>query len=309
MNLTPEKSFKSHTKLMVSGEYLVLKGAMSLALPLKYSQQLTIQEHSGTPGIKWKSRIKSESWFNATYLLPDFRVSETNNNPIAETLSTILQAAKSLNPSFLQASSEYTITSVMDFEPGWGIGSSSSLISNIAYWAECDPYELNFQVFNGSGYDIACSRSSFPIIYKIKDDKPFVELAQFNPPFYTSLYFVYLNKKQNSKESILKLDRSKITTGDITAISKITTDLIAAPDLESFKLLMEKHEQIIANIINATPIKSLLFSDFRGSIKSLGAWGGDFIMVASNESEKYIRDYFNAKNLKTIFRYDEIVLV
>jgi mevalonate kinase len=308
MNRSAEKSFKSQTKLMVTGEYLVLKGALSLALPLKYSQQLTISEHSGTPSIKWKSQIKSESWFNATYLLPDFKISETNNNPIAETLSTILQAAKSLNPSFVKASSEYTVTSVMDFEPGWGIGSSSSLISNIAYWADCDPYTLNLQIFNGSGYDIACARSSFPIIYKLKDEKPFVEFAKFNPPFYAALYFVYLNKKQNSRESILKLDKSKITTDELAAISQITNDLVEATDLESFQLLMEQHERIIANIINAIPIKTLLFSDFRGSIKSLGAWGGDFIMVASNESEKYIRNYFTAKNLETIFRYDEIVL-
>ena len=303
MNLTPEKSFKSHTKLMVSGEYVVLKGALSLALPLKYSQQISISEHPGSHRIKWKSLIYNELWFSATFLLPNFEVSETNNVTIAETLSTILQAAKRLNPSFLQASSEYTVTSVMDFELSWGIGSSSCLISNIAFWANCDPFKLNFQIFNGSGYDIACSRSSFPIIYKIKDQNPSFESAKFNPPFFNSIYFVYLNRKQSSKESILKLDKSKITSGDITAISQITTDLIKANNLDSFQLLMEEHEQIIANIINSIPIKLLNFNDFRGSIKSLGAWGGDFIMVASSESEEYIRNYFNAKNLNTIFRY------
>jgi len=40
----------------------------------------------------------------------------------------------------------------------------------------------------------------------------------------------------------------------------------------------------------------------------LGAWGGDYIMAASAESEAYVRDYFNSKNLNTIFRFDEIAM-
>ena len=71
---------------------------------------------------------------------------------------------------------------------------------------------------------------------------------------------------------------------------------------------MDQHEDIIAKIIQIKPIKSLLFNNFKGSVKSLGAWGGDFVMVASEESEEYVRNYFTTKNLNTIFRYDEILI-
>ena len=71
---------------------------------------------------------------------------------------------------------------------------------------------------------------------------------------------------------------------------------------------MDQHEELTARIIGQTPIKQLLFSDFNGSIKSLGAWGGDFILAASGASEKYVQEYFNRKNLFTIFNYSEFVI-
>jgi len=42
-------------------------------------------------------------------------------------------------------------------------------------------------------------------------------------------------------------------------------------------------------------------------MKSLGAWGGDFILAASTETESSVRNYFDGKNYPLIFRYNEIV--
>ena len=301
------KTFKSQTKLMLTGEYLVLKGAISLALPLKFSQQLTVQENQGIPSVKWTSLIDNDLWFHATILLPDFHISETNNPGLSETLVKILQTAKILNPRFLEHGKEHQVTSLMDFNPSWGIGSSSSLISNIAWWAECDPFKLNNLIFNGSGYDIACARSSSPIRYQISENQPLYEKSDFHPNFFRQIYFIYLNRKQNSKESIGKSDLSNVKPEDIGSISELTISLEKANSLSIFMELMNQHEELISNILQIEPVKSLYFNDFKGSIKSLGAWGGDFIMAASSESEQYIRNYFAGKNLNTIFRYDEVI--
>ena len=293
---------------MLTGEYLVLKGALSLALPLRFTQKLTVTEHEGIPSVRWKSMIDTKLWFNSTLLLPDFRIAETNIPQLSETLVQILKTAKLLNPNFLKNSTDYQVTSFMDFDPAWGIGSSSSLISNIAYWAECDPFELNNRIFNGSGYDIACARSDSPIIFNLSEKQPEYRKSGFDPSYFRQIHFIYLNRKQNSKETIQKLDLSGVNVNALSAISEITLEMEQANDLETFMQLMTNHEEIISDIIHLKPVKSLYFNDFKGSIKSLGAWGGDYIMAASAESEAYVRDYFNSKNLNTIFRFDEIAM-
>jgi mevalonate kinase len=308
MNFAPIKLFESNAKLMLTGEYVVLKGALSLGLPLKYGQKLSVEENEGKPSIIWKSLINNNLWFSTTLLLPHLRIMESNFQDLSETICKILSAARLLNPGFLELTKEYHITSWMDFNPAWGIGASSSLISNIAAWAGCDPFELNKLIFNGSGYDIACARSSSPIIYLIKDGKPYYRKSNFYPVFHHQLFFVYLNRKQNSKESIQKLDLTMVTPKDIKAISELTLTIEKTDHLATFQSLIEQHEEIISKIINKQPVKTEFFSDFNGSIKSLGAWGGDFILAASSASEEYIRCYFTNKNLTTIFRYDEIVL-
>ena len=59
------------------------------------------------------------------------------------------------------------VTSELTFDKDWGLGSSSTLISNLSQLARIDPYELNNRVFNGSGYDIACAKSESPLLYRL----------------------------------------------------------------------------------------------------------------------------------------------
>ena len=50
------------------------------------------------------------------------------------------------------------------------------------------------------------------------------------------------------------------------------------------------------------------FNDFEGEIKSLGAWGGDFFLVATEWDEGKVKKYFDSKDLNIVFRYNDIVL-
>ena len=52
----------------------------------------------------------------------------------------------------------------LEFPREWGLGSSSTLISNLGLWAETDPYDLLSATLGGSGYDIAAARSESPFL-------------------------------------------------------------------------------------------------------------------------------------------------
>ena len=71
-----------------------------------------------------------------------------------------------------------------------------------------------------------------------------------------------------------------------------------------FNVLIEKHEEIIAKILRKNTVKELLFSDFKGTIKSLGAWGGDFI-IASGDLDS--PNYFNQKGFETVIPFEEMI--
>ena len=90
----------------------------------------------------------------------------------------------------------------------------------------------------------------------------------------------------------------------VNKISKITEKIIESKTLESFEKLVNQHEEIISNHIGIKSVKQIYFSDFEGSIKSLGAWGGDFIMATRNN-----KSYFIKKGYKTIFSFQELIKI
>ncbi len=303
------KTFKSNGKLLITGEYVVLDGAKALAIPTKYGQRLTIENYHHPNTILWKSiNEKNELWFEGTFHLNSSEIiTAKDDNPTSLRLVQILNAAKALNPDFLKSDQGFSITTHLDFNRNWGLGTSSTLINNIARWANIDAYQLLADTFGGSGYDIACAQSDKPLSYQIVDTgMPTVETVSFNPDFKKHLYFVYLNQKQNSRDGIKAfraLDKSNSTS--IEAINRITDDIIECQSLSDFENLVNRHEAIISELIQQPTIKSSVFKDFDGSIKSLGAWGGDFILVSSTKNPK---DYFRSKGFDTIISYEDMAL-
>ena len=89
----------------------------------------------------------------------------------------------------------------MTFQIIGDLGSSSTLINNIAKWAKINPYKLLWSNFNGSGYDIACADSISPILYKLENNNQLLKIS-FNPSFSKNLFFIHLNKKQNTNKEI-----------------------------------------------------------------------------------------------------------
>ncbi len=304
------KQFYSNGKLLITGEYLVLDGAKALAIPTKFGQDLQV-EPSSKLGITWNSFTpKNKLWISCFFSFEVlFGNTKRNFSETENRLLQLLQVAKQLNPEFLNASEGIKVTTHLDFPVNWGLGTSSTVINNIATWANVNAYQLLELTFGGSGYDIACAKNNTPICFiKNSDNKwnPFVEPINFNPKFKAHLYFVHVNKKQNSRAAIANyLETKKAISLPIDRINTLTEQIITCATLEDFQELIEQHEAIIGKCINQKPIKQRLFPNFTGSIKSLGAWGGDFILVASKENPT---NYFKEKGYSTILKYAEMVL-
>ncbi|UKM66201.1 GYDIA family GHMP kinase [Flavobacteriaceae bacterium GSB9] len=298
----------SHGKLLITGEYVVLDGALSLAVPTKFGQSLKV-EGTDSKKIIWKSLAENGNvWFEGEFQMKMNAITTSHAplNDVLKRLIQILNTAKTLNPEFLKTNEGLEITTTLDFPRNWGLGTSSTLINNIAQWAKIDAFQLLERTFGGSGYDIACAQNQGAITYQIKDSSHIAKPVDFNPDFKQQLYFVHLNKKQNSREGIKHYHANKgNATGLIKHINTITEKMIVAETLKDFEPLVEAHEDLIGNITNQTPVKTLFFNDFEGAIKSLGAWGGDFILVTSKTNPTA---YFNKKGFATVIPYAEMVL-
>lgn len=299
-------SFYSHGKLLLTAEYVVLDGAKALAVPTVFGQHLTVTPIK-TPHIDWTSFDNQNNvWFSDIITIADIISLKDTGNEVSNRLIQILNAAKQLNHEFLDNNEGFKITTTLEFPQNWGLGTSSTLINNIAQWAKVDPYKLLANSFGGSGYDIACAQHDTALLYHLDNKLPKTELVTFNPSFSDHLYFVHLNKKQNSRDGIAhyKANRHN-TTKTIKAIDTLTQSMIDCDTLTAFQSILDTHEQLIGQITNQTPVKDTLFKDFDGSIKSLGAWGGDFILVASNTNPTA---YFKSKGYTTILSYTTMVL-
>ena len=303
-----KKTFYSNGKLLITGEYLVLDGAKGFALPTKFGQNLIVEEGCNQK-IEWKSYDSDGSiWFEDIILISDIiKPINTEVESVRNTLITILKEAFLLNPDFLTNSKGYKITTELTFPKNWGLGTSSTLINNIGQWLQIDAFILLKNSFGGSGYDIACAQNDCPIVYHLEQGNPIIEKVPFSPKFTTNIHFVYLNKKQNSKTAITKYKRNgqNNLSQVITLNDQTTSEVLAAKTVQAFEEALEKHEKDMSSILETPTIKDSLFPDFSGTIKSLGAWGGDFVMVISNENPT---EYFTQKGYTTVIPYDEMIL-
>ena len=304
-------SFYSKGKLLLTGEYVVLDGAKALALPTKKGQSLVVEQNN-TGLLDWTSfDCKNQIWYKTTIATKELTSSTApkGNSKLDETLFAILWEAHKLNPNFLKNNSGYCISTHLEFERLWGLGTSSTLINNIAKWANVNPFELLNLSFGGSGYDIASAEAISPIFYSRNTDpnKPNITKANsFNPSFKENIFFIYLEEKKNSKDAIknyraLPKDSLQLV---IRIINNITEKVSLCNSLSEFENLLTKHENIIASLLECKTIKEERFHDYNGTVKSLGGWGGDFVLVTGTIPEM---EYFRKKGYSTIIPYSKMI--
>ena len=231
--MSKQTTYKSNGKLLITGEYVVLDGATALAIPTRYGQSLTVTDNNEKT-LHWVSKDHTGNiWFETHIDLTT--LTSSNTSKIAKTLCTILQTARIHNTSFLKQSKGVAVLTQLDFPRDWGLGTSSTLINNIAQWAQIDAFTLLKESFGGSGYDIAAAQHNTPIFYTLKDNMPKVQPCTLTWSFTKHLFFVHLNQKQDSNQAIntyKKLQKDPRILETITDLSKKTLVCYTLEDIE-----------------------------------------------------------------------------
>lgn len=295
----------SHGKLLLTSEYVVLDGALALAVPTKWGQEFFVEERFDDHAtICWTALHQGQTWFTAIIDYRIGKVLETNIPESAAFILNVLMKVKALSEVQLKINSSYTITTNLQFPANFGLGSSSTLMNNLGQWAAIDAYELNEMCLGGSGYDIAVAQEKSAIIYQNQPQRT-IQKTDFRPSFTKDLIFIHLNQKQNSREGI-QLYRSKEKSTDlIQMFSEITRNVLAADSLENFSELMILHENKLSEFLKIETVKEKYFANCPSFVKSLGAWGGDFVLSSKFSG---FEDYFRGKGFSSIFTYDELIL-
>jgi mevalonate kinase len=295
-------------KLLITGEYLVLDGAKALAVPLKPGQHFTINQ-SDKGILNWTATSPEGTWFKAKLKLPTLEVLETTSEVRAERLVLLLKTAMELSDQFLTDSQGFNVKTQLDFNPEFGFGSSSTLIYCLSQWAQIDPYQLQQQTFGGSGFDITCADAGGPITFQRCYDTVQIQHVEISSSLSDYLYFVYLGKKQQTSKSILDFRKNaSYTATDIDTITSITNQVIKTDSIEELEVLLMEHEKLMSRILKTPTIKHTKFSDFGGCVKSLGAWGGDFVLVSSREPKRQFLEQMKNHGFHVVFSYADLVL-
>jgi mevalonate kinase len=304
----PVRHHHAQGKLLLTGEYLVIHGALSLALPVRWGQAMSLRYSRGRPVISWDARQKGSTWFSAEISYEPWEIIFSSDTQSGSYLERLLKAAASIRPGVFSGSTAYSFVTNLEFDRNWGLGSSSSLIVNLAWCLRLDPFDLFKAVSRGSGYDIAASMSRQPLIYRLHEGTPQYRKIGFDPPFKEMLYFVYLGRKQDTQASIDRfLDLKKPGDEIVDRLSAITRAVIKTESLIEFENLLREHEDLVSGFTGMKKISQEQFPGFHGTIKSLGAWGGDFILACSSSDPEAVPGWFRDRGYESVIRYDEMM--
>lgn len=316
--MTPSSNvFSTHAngKLLLTGEYVVLDGATALAIPARLGQRLEVRQAEQVPAgqLSWTSYDhQGKAWFEASFQLSALNIISTTDAAVAERLIQIFQSIQKQKPTAWQDHPGMALRMDLEFSRHWGLGTSSTLLAALAQWQDVDPYQLLWDSFGGSAYDIACAIADGPILYRLTDGIPYSQATPFKPPFLDQLYLVYSGKKQNSRDGIRHYRErfsAKMPDALIQQIDGITAAILNSTELQDFEHLIKAHEALLGEALSLQPVQEQYFSDYWGQIKSLGAWGGDFILLTSNREEAVTRNYFQEKKLTEVFPFSEWLLI
>ncbi|MCW1963393.1 GYDIA family GHMP kinase [Chryseobacterium viscerum] len=291
-------------KLMLTSEYFAIDGALVLAVPTKLGQEFFFEEkEDGKSLIYWEAYHQNKLWLKAVIDYKNWQILETNIPSNAEFIVKTLKNVQQLSITKFKTNLTYQLKTNLQFPADYGLGSSSTLMNNLAEWAEIDPFHLNTISLGGSGYDIAVAKEKSAVLFQSKPEIKY-EKVDFNPSFKNELIFIHLNQKQDSREGINFYKSKKKSPELVDEFSDITKKIMLCNELECFSELMMIHEHKIADFLEISTVKEKIFSDCPSFVKSLGAWGGDFVMSAKFGDYK---NYFWEKGFPTVFEWENII--
>jgi len=301
------QTFRSNGKVLLSAEYFVIDGALALALPTKLGQELRVKiTENAQSTISWKSfNSENKVWFECEISTQNLQIISTSNQQFVDRLLSILKLIANQNPAIFSLQNSYYFETYLEFPNEFGLGSSSTLLNNLAKFSNTSPYYLLENTFGGSGYDVACAEANQPILYSIENNIPNVQIINLSENITQELAFVFLNKKQNSREGIALYKSKPKDTILVNEISNITIEIAKSTNIKEFELLVNQHENIVSKFLQLPKVKEVYFSDYKGSVKSLGAWGGDFVAITKTDN---YNEYFESKGFSVMYDYNKLIL-
>lgn len=306
-------TFSSRGKLMITGEYLALYGGRVLGWPTKFRQHITVNQAPGPAGqLIWNADGHDNMpWFDALLdIHTKAEVISASDNKVADTLVNILNTALEMGASDLLRTRSQAVNTLTEWPMNWGLGSSSTLITNIAWWLNLNPFDLQRRVFGGSGYDIACALSDEPVIYQMAD-KPLA--AKAPKPALLTLHagFAWLGKKASTADAMDRF-REKTLNRDLSkkldTINRLTYHILNAEKIENLIKAIQIHEETIGFLLEMEPIAIREFPYFDGTVKSLGAWGGDFAMFVGRHPLEAFKEDVETKYGLRLFSAGELLV-
>jgi mevalonate kinase len=294
----------SHGKLILLGEYAVLHGSNAVCLPLATGQDL-FYTFTNTPEIQWKwsysNQIISSLVMDSQSF--DLKTKDSGNHVWVKELFRLIREQ---NPQFLiEHGGELHFVNYFPIE--WGLGSSSATISSICRLARVNPYIVNQALMGGSGADIASTTTDQWFLYRKKMPLPEITKIPGDYLFKNHTCFVYSGQKQQTASHLKKVGVERSSRSiDVNEINHLVERFVSANDINELYDVISKHEKIISEFIDLKPIGSQ-YPDFKGMLKSLGAWGGDFFMAVSSEGAEYIKEFFIMKGYINVFTWNELV--
>ncbi len=296
------QSFFSRGKLILMGEYAVLHGVDALCLPLKTGQELTITP-SENGQINWE-------WYYRDYLVAGFSfhpatlsILNINKGEPAWVLR-LLELVREKKPDFL--SNGATLTFHNRFPVNWGLGTSSATVSSVCRLAGIEPYTINEKLTGGSGADIATTTANNWILYRKTLTIPQRWEIPLSYRFAENTWFIYSGKKQETARHINKVtSQYQKNFGSWAPVNEFVYRFVAATTLPELMKIVNDHELFIAEATGLNTIRDK-FPDFPGTLKSLGAWGGDFFMALSHQKDDFVRDYFSSRGYTDIFSWKQL---
>ena len=291
-------------KLLITSEYFVLDGALALAVPTKLGQDFYWSETENDDAIiLWEAYHENKFWLKASINYQNWEILETNLPESAAFILKVLQNVQKLSSEKFKKKNSYHFKTNLQFPANFGLGSSSTLMNNLAEFASIDAFLLNELSLGGSGYDIAVAQEKSAIVYQNNPRK--IEKVSFRPHFLDDLIFIHLNQKQDSREGITTFKSRPKSVNLKNEFSEITERVLRCENLEEFSELMTLHESKLSEFLEMETVKEKYFKDCSSFVKSLGAWGGDFVLASKFGDFK---NYFFDKNYKNIFEWKDLII-
>ena len=291
-------------KLMLTSEYVAVDGALVLAVPTKLGQEFFFTETDDEKSlIYWNAYHQDQLWLKTVIDYKTWTILEANDHKASEFILKVLKNVQDLSDCKFKANQSYQLKTNLQFPPDFGLGSSSTLMSNLGEWAEIDPFILNEISLGGSGYDVAVAKEKSAILYTRLPERAY-EKVVFDPSFKDDLIFIHLNQKQDTREGISHYRSKPISTELINEYSELTKLIVNCQTLEEFSQLMTIHEQKLSDFLGTPTVKEKYFQNCPSFVKSLGAWGGDFVLASKFGDYDA---YFKTQGFDKIFSWKELI--